>query len=219
MNNKKSVIIIIVLIAIIAVLVVVCLRTCRKNDVMPSVESEDASQTPTDICAHLNTLLNTVGYPVILTVKTTEDGNVFNGNYTITEHGDVRAADYSYEKLSTFEIGDDDVVIPEDFKTTYTGRIKIKDGKIIEQNGAALNVAIEALNVRGLALPTSALTNVKAERGLFSADITSLKTVTGLDLAASDAKINITYTDAKITTIVLSYSTTSYHTEMTYRFG
>jgi len=219
MNNKKPAIIIIVLIVIIVALVVVCLRTCRKGDEMFSVESENVSQTPTDICAHLNSLLNSIGYPVILTVKTTEGENVFNGNYTITEHGDVRAADYSYEKLSTFEINGDDVVIPESFKTTCTGRIKVKDGKIIEQNGAAINVAVESLDVRGLSLLGSALANVKTARGIFSADITSLKTVTGIDIAATDAKINITYTDAKITTIVLSYSTTSYHTEMTYRFG
>ncbi len=217
MNNKKSAIIIIVLIAIIVALVVVCFRTCRKKNAPD--DAEGANQAQTDIYVKLNSLLNGIGYPVILTVKTTEGENVFNGSYTITEHGDVRAASYSYEKLNTFEIRDDEVVIPEDFKTTCSGQIKTKNGKIIEQNGAALNLSVEALDVKGFSLTESALTNVKTERGIFSADITSLKTVTGIDLAANDAKINITYTDAKITTIVLSYSTTSHHTEMTYRFG
>lgn len=217
MNNKKPAIIIIILIAIIVALVVVCFRTCRKKNAPDDVEG--ANQTQTDIYVKLNSLLNGIGYPVILSTKTREGENVFNGNYTITEHGDVRAASYSYEKLSTFEIRDDEVVIPEDFKTTYTGRIKIKNGKIIEQNGAALNLFVETLDVKGLSLTESALTNVKTERGIFSADITSLKTVAGIDLAANDAKISIAYTDAKITKIVLSYAASSYRTEMTYRFG
>ena len=217
--NKKTGFVIFILLVIIVVLVVVCLRTCRKKDALSNAESSAEPQSREELYAQLNSLLNNVGYPVILTVKTTEDGNVFNGSYTITEHGDVRAANYSYEKLSTFEINGDDVVIPNDFKTTYTGRIKIKDGKIIEQNGAAINVAVEALNAGGLTLSASALENVKTDRGNFSADITSLKTVTGMDVAATGAKINISYTDVKITTIVLSYSASSYHTEMTYRFS
>ena len=217
MNNKKPAIIIIILIAIIVALVAVCFRTCRKKNAPDDVEG--ANQTQTDIYVKLNSLLNGIGYPVILSTKTREGENVFNGSYTITEHGDIRAASYSYEKLSTFEIRDDEVVIPEDFKTTCSGRIKIKNGKIIEQNGAALNLSVETLDVKGLSLTESALTNVKTERGIFSADITSLKTVAGIDLAANDAKISIAYTDAKITKIVLSYAASSYRTEMTYRFG
>ena len=216
MNNKKPAIIIVILIVIIVALVIVCLRTCRKNDVLANVKK---NQSQTEVCEHLNSLLSNVGYPVILTTKTTEKGNVFNGNYTITEHGDVRAASYSYEKLSAFEIGDDDVVIPDDFKTTLTGQIKIKNGKIIEQNGAALNVAIEALNVKSLSLSESLLTNVKSEAGAFSADIISLNSVMNIDFATTDAKIDVAYTDTKITKIVLSYATSSYRTEMTYRFG
>ena len=57
----------------------------------------DEQPQTVDIYAQLNTMLRNVGYPVTLTSKTTEDGYVFNGTYTITEEGDGYLVAYSYE--------------------------------------------------------------------------------------------------------------------------
>ena len=185
-----------------------------------SEEKKGKTSTETDIYTTLNAMLNNVGYPMTLTTKTMENGYAFNGSYAITGTEDSYSVNYSYEKLSTFEITDSgEIILPDGFKTTVTGNMKVKDGKIIERDGAEANINTEALSVRGMTLSENDLSNVKTENGVFSASITSLQAVTGLDASVTAATISITYNETKITKMTLNYSTSSSQTEFTYSFN
>ncbi|MBO4539975.1 MAG: hypothetical protein J5781_06820 [Clostridia bacterium] len=185
-----------------------------------SSEKNNQSQSDADICTKLNALLSDIRYPVVLTSKTTENGYPFVGRYVVTESGDTYSVEYSYEKLGTFEITEDDrIVAPEGFRITYTGNMKVKNGVIIEKDGADANVSVQMLNAKNVSFSPSALKNVKTSGGTFSADITSLRDVTGWDLTTNGASVNIVYTDTQITKMTLAYSTQTYQTELTYAFG
>jgi len=185
-----------------------------------SEEKKGKTSTETDIYTTLNAMLNNVGYPMTLTTKTMENGYVFNGSYAITGTEDSYSVNYSYEKLSTFEITDSgEIILPDGFKTTVTGNMKVKDGKIIERDGAEADISVEVLSAQGITLAETTLSNTKTANGIFTANVDSLKTVAGWDVATSAATIEITYTDVKITKIVLGYSTSSYYSEITYMFA
>lgn len=214
--KKKSAFMIVLLVVVLACALI--LNACGSES--SGGENGGETQTQNELYTRLNTMLANVGYPVTLTSKTTENGVVFNGNYTITKTGDTYSVSYSYEKLSTFGVSaTGEITVPEDYKTTCTGNMKIRNGKIVEQNGAEANVAVESLNVSGITLSETALTNVQNTSGSFSADVSSLKTTTGLDVNARDAKITIQYTDAGIVKITLTYSTAAYQAEISYRFS
>lgn len=185
-----------------------------------SEEKKGKTSTETDIYTTLNAMLNNVGYPMTLTTKTMENGYAFNGSYAITGTEDSYSVNYSYEKLSTFEITDSgEIILPDGFKTTVTGNMKVKDGKIIERDGAEANINTEALSVREMTISENALSNVKTENGVFSASITSLQAVTGLDVSVTAATISITYNETKITQMTLNYLTSSSQTEFKYSFN
>ena len=164
-------------------------------------------------------MLQNVSFPVTLTSKTIEDDIEFDGTYTIIENEGTYSISYSYEELSTFSVNDGVIVAPESFKTTQTGSMKVKDGKVIERNGAEANISVTALDVQGITLSQSALTDVRTENGTFSATVSSLQTVTGMTTAVTSASISITYNDTKITRLVLTYATSSYSTTITYAFS
>ena len=208
-----------------AVLIILTMVSCGNTETnTPDTGSED-NNTNTDVVTEdiyvkLNALLAAADYPATVTTKTTEDGHTLNGSYAVTKEGDVYSVDYSYEKLSLFTFTEGgDVVAPDAFKTTYTGRIKVQGGKIIEKDGAEADLSVESLTVKGITLSQAALSDETTEDGLFSAKIDSLKTVTGSDVTATAASIEISYSDTKITKIVLRYVTSAYQTEIVYLFG
>jgi len=207
--KKKSVIILTVTVILAAL--TLAFAACGKKE---------ENQTQTDVYTQLNAMLGEAGYPAVLTSKTTENGYVFNGTYTIAESEGTYTVEYSYEKLSTFGISDaGEITLPEDFKTTCTGSLKVRDGKIVEQNGAEANLSPEALTVSGIHLSEASLTDVADENGTFSATVTSLQTVTGITSAATSATLVITHTDTAVTRLKLTYVTASYQTEITYEFN
>ena len=214
---KKKIIFLLVCIMIVSVMLI--LISCGLMN-SGSTETTTSKSETVDIYSTINALLNNVDYPITLTTKTTENGYQFMGQYVIAKTGDIYSAEYSYEKASTFGFTDkDEIILPAGFKTTYTGNIKVKNGIIIEKNGAESNVSVQMLTAKGFALSESALSGVKTSNNTFSAEITSFNSVTGLDVDAESASINITYTDEKITKMTLSYSTSFYKSEITYTFS
>ncbi len=183
----------------------------------PSKESSSVNES--NAIESINEFLKQVSYPITITSKVTKDGDDFNGTYAITMNNDTAVVVYSYEILSTFKLVNGEYVVPESYKETVSGSVKIKNGKVIEQNGATVNLSSEVFNVQGISLSESVLKNVEVNNGTFSADVTSLQSLTGIDIVASNAKLNITYTDTKITKLVISYSTDSYQSEITYNFS
>ena len=210
------------LISILCILTVFCTSILFACGNMGSNKTRDGSTvavtaTHSDVYKTINKLLKRIEYPVTLTTTITKGRSVFYGEYYVTESEDgIYTVDYSYERLSYFAITDnDEIVTPENYKTRYTGRIKVKDGKIIEKKGAEVDIPVEALNV-GITLSESILTDVETSEGRFSADVTSLQEVAGLSVEADSASIDISYNDTKITEITLSFTTSSYHAEIKY---
>ena len=167
----------------------------------------------------INDLIGKVSCPFTITSKTTADGDTFNGTYVVTESNGVVSVAYSYEELSTFETVNGELVAPPDYKRTATGSVKIKDGKVIELSGEEANLSAEAFNLSSIVLSEDKLSEVTVGDGEFSAKITSLKAVTGIDVSAESATIDIKYTEEKITSLTLSYSTSSCQTEIKYAFN
>ena len=217
MKKRTKLLFVYILTVVFSIVLISCSNTTNTD----SKENKSSADSETaDIYAKLNDLLKTADYPATVTTKTTKDGHTFTGVYAVTKNDGDYSVEYSYEKLSLFSFTDEgDVVAPEGFKTTCTGRIKVKDGKIVEKDGAETDISVEMLSAQGITLAETTLSDTKTENGIFTANVDSLKTVAGWDVATSAATIEITYTDVKITKIVLGYSTSSYYSEITYMFA
>lgn len=207
----------IVSIILMSCLVFACIACTGKNN--PSGENNLTPGGEKTVYDLLNEQLRNVSYPFTLTTKVTEDGDVFNGTYTVTEAAGTITVDYSYEKLSAYTTVNGELVAPDSYKTTVTGSAKISDGKVIEQNGATVNLSAEAFNVAEISLSEDNFTDVQMGDGRFSAKISSLQSFAGLNISVKDASISIAYNETKITKMVLTYSTASYQSEVTYVFN
>ena len=199
---------------IIAVIMLLILAA----SVFVACENKNETTDETDVYAIVNALLGKVSYPFTVTTKVTEGEDVFNGTYRVAADGDAVKVDYSYEKLATFGIADGVLVAPDGYKETVAGSVRIKDGKVTEQNGAEVNLSAEAFTVSGISLIKDALTEVKTGEGSFSAKATSLKSLTGIDLNAENVTVNISYTAEKVSTLKVSYSAGDCQTEILYSF-
>lgn len=204
--KKIRIIAIVLLLILVASVVIAC------NDRQDPTEVSDAYIT-------LNALLGKVSYPFTVTTKLTEDGDIFYGTYQVAADDDKINIAFSYQKLSMFETEDGDLAAPEDYKKTVTGTVAIQDGKVVEQNGAKVNLSTEAFNVSGINLNESALTDIQIREGNFVAKASSLNALMGLDIVAENIKISIFYTAEEITELKLSFTTPSYKMEITYNFS
>ena len=184
---------------------------------MEEEEESTKAEVEVDIYAKLNRMLKKAEYPVTLTTEIAEGGNVFSGRYLIKENEDSYSVDFSYDRLNYFTVTTEGKIVkPSGYKKTFSGSVKIKDGKITEKNGDEVDISVEAFSVRNFTLSEGTLTNVQKSEGRFSADIASLQAVTGLTDEVENATIEILYGEVKVTKVTLTYSTESYRAEMSY---
>ena len=191
----------------VIVLCLLCLSACGEIDL---------DKTACDV---LNTLVTKETDNLSLTVKTTTAEDSLNSSYNVTKSNDTYTVTYSYEKLNGYEEVDGVIVPPAEYKSTVQGSMKVKDGIIIEQDGTSVNITLETLSVSGLSFNKSFFTNISNQDGAFKADVVDIEGFIGTDVNTSNMKVEVRYSVNKISSIKITYSTTTADVELLYVLG
>lgn len=191
----------------VIVLCLLCLSACGEIDL---------DKTACDV---LNTLVAKETDNLSLTVKTTTAEDTLNSSYNVTKSNDTYTVTYSYEKLNGYEEVDGVIVPPTEYKSTVQGSMKVKDGIIIEQDGTSANITLETLSISGLSFNKSYFTNISNQDGSFKADVVDIEGFIGTDVNTSNMKVEVYYSVNNISSIKITYSTSTSSVELLYVLG
>ncbi len=161
---------------------------------------------PSDVYSQLNDLVADTPASVQLDVTVTVDGETLTGAYSVKTEDDGYRVTYSYEKLNTFELVDGAYVVPEEYKSTLTGNMLVSGGKIVEQNGAAVDITMEQITAAGVRFDESYFTDVEANEGSFTATVSEPSEFLQTTITCTGMTVNATYTSEQIESLTIAYT-------------
>ena len=184
------------------------------------VACDDFSDTHDDIYNTLNSLVAQPQSQVALTISTILNGEKLNGTFTAVQEDDGIRVTYAYEQLSTFEDGEDGYIIPDSYITTYQGTVLIAEGKVVEQNGDAADIAIEQITAAGLEFEKDYFSNVIAQEGFFQAKVISPSDFLQTEISCTEMRVEACYMQESIDLLTISYTSSSgAQVVLSYTFG
>ena len=173
-----------------------------------------------DVYDTLNSLFAQTKDEVTLTVGTTLGGETLNGTFTAVQEENGTHVTYSYEQLSTFEEDEIGYIIPDSYKTTYEGTMLISDGKIVEQDGDAVDIAIEQITAAGLEFDKDYFSDIASSDGEFRANVVAPSDFLQTEIDCSGMRVEVHYTQERIDSLMISYtSSVGAQVEFSYTFA
>lgn len=179
------------------------------------------------VCETLTDLLQ-LNYPIItIDVATTTSNVTLTGRFKLINNGDTINVEYSYEKLTTFDwfsVGiPENIYIPtpdEDWKTTVSGTLVVKDDKIIEGN-SSVDLPLDKIDFLGFSFKPAFFQNIKVTKSKFDANVINPQGFTGNDLTSrwgvSDMHVNVLFGDY-ISRMQINYASEGTQVEIVYNF-
>lgn len=173
---------------------------------------------------NINDMLKASYSTITLTVKTKTAVTDLNGRFVMKFDGEQTTVTYEYEKISTFEVGEDgSLSVPEGgyFITTESGEVVVRDGEIIYGDNTV--ELPDELFVSGFSFKQAFFRNATVKNALFEADVIKPQDFTGnsslecTDMhvsvlrnvsAKSLARMDLTYTTASGAEVELNYQFT-----------
>lgn len=180
-------------VGIIILLVILFVRSCGAG-------TEDNT-----IYARLNRLA-AKNYSVKLSVSVSGGGKSLSGNYSAVTADGVTTIEYSYEQYSTFIEKDGVYIVPDSYKTVYSGSIKAKDGVIIERGGDAANIPLEAVTLNGITFEEGNFSDVSLSDGAFSGRVVSVEKFYGTVVECDAMNVSAEYTEQAITRLKVTFT-------------
>lgn len=137
----------------------------------------------------------------------------------VSSDGDMQEIDYSYEQRATFDEVDGEIVAPDNFIVTKTGKITKNGDKIVDQNGESLDGSQAVIVAFGFLFQESLFTDATFGSSSFTASVTNPAAFVGSnDFAGTDMKVQVTFADNAFKTMNLQYSLTNATVNATYTF-
>ena len=153
----------------------------------------------------INELIKADYSSVKLEVTTTLDGESLKGEYSTTATTGGYKVDYRYEQLNSFAESDGDIVIPDEYKTTYSGSATVVDGKVTSQTGDETDIPLERLTATRLSFSASYFSDVQQRDGDFFAKVTDVKGFFGQAISASNMTVTVKYTAESLNSVTIRY--------------
>ena len=169
------------LVAMVLVVALVCLSACGYQSTLDEITK----------------LLNANYSKITLNIETTQFGVTLKGIYNLTFDGDTTTIVYSVEKLN--EPSADGSA---NFKTTETGTVVVKDGKI---EGESSNLP-DAVYYGGINFKQAYFKNIQSKGVRFEADVTNPKGFTGnRELKCTKMHVKVLHKKDALTQLVITY--------------
>lgn len=167
---------------------VICLPACNENQTVaenPKFEGFNAMFRQ-----------SFSNYVIEITTQSANDYSV-SEKYTVTtdENGE-RSVAYRIEQLNAFEIGENGVIIPNDYKSVSEGVYDSSKSANTRFNVPAFKFSYTCLSKSDVIIGNS-----------YSTEITSLQKFMGVDIAVTNARVNLYYTGNTVKSIEISYVT------------
>ena len=142
---------------------------------------------------------------VELTVTVNAMEGELTSKYTLVNNGSNKKMTYTYEKLNTFDKVNGSYVIPESYKSTYSGSVTVENGRIVEQNGAQTDIDIESVASPKFEFNEDCFSSALIKEGYFEADISDPNTFLGVEGVYNSTKVVIKHDSEKINEMTVSY--------------
>lgn len=171
----------------------------------PVIPEPDYSEVMTT----LNTLIAKDVSAFDLNVTTRNGNNTLKSTYLVTSEGELVNVSFSYEVMNKFTEIDGVFYPPSEEKSTLEGKIVLKDGEILSEEGEPLDADIETLTFSGITFDAKYFDGIKVSGGVFEAKVTDAVSFLGRDVSSADMSVRVHYSDAGISKITLKYNTPS----------
>ena len=199
---KKVILSIILMLALL-----LSLGSCNKKSEGEVSSSDTETQVPSAQIGTLYDALNELtgkNYGKIqLHITTTTDDMELESEYVLTSS----KVTYSVERMNLLPEDGDLSGISPDYKTTLKGGATVENGKITKLDGDAVELPAYDELKGNFDFQENYFKNVKAERGMFSAEVISAKSFLGTDKNLSGVKLTVEYNDSAFERIVITYKT------------
>ena len=168
----------------------------------------------------LNDLIAKTSSSVELSITVQMDGESLQGTYEVTAQENGYRAVYSYERLNTFEKTEDGYSVPDAVKAVYQGSVVVEDGKIIEQDGAAADIAFEQMTAEGVTFDESYFTEASIAEDCITAKVVDTEAFLGKAFDCTEMSMEVHFTEEAVTSLTVSYRTAdAAQVVIEYRFG
>lgn len=162
--------------------------------------------------------LTKVNYATIkLEATTTVDGESLKGEYVATAIDGGYRVDYKYEKINTFTESDGEIVIPDEYKSEFSGSATVKNGTVTEQSGAECDFPIGGLTPN-FKFNEKYFSDVTEKAGEFSAKVKNVEAFLGKAVSCTDMTVTVKYSDAGLNSLTLRYRTSAGEAVTVYTF-
>lgn len=159
----------------------------------------------------LNSMLDADHSVVSLTVETTMYGAKLTNKFVAMNGANNTMVTYTVEELATFnQMPDsDNWVIPEEMIIEKSGSATIKNGEIVEQDGDAVNIPVNALEGLQIEFKKNYFSNATDSDTTFSATVVDIVGFTNNpNFDGKNMTVSVTFDD-NINLLVLTYTTTA----------
>ena len=216
---KKTILSIVLLLAIL-----VCVASCDSFPMFPSAQTTTTEtqqtiggkveETPKTVWDILQELSQEQYEKVNLDIQTVTGDIELNANYILTNSN----VSYSVEQLNLLPSDGDLTNVSSNYKTTISGTATIKNGNVERFDGEEVNIPTYNELKGAFNFNESNFKNVKVENGKFTADVAFASNFMGTSKNLSNMKIVVTYNDAALQKLEMTYNTTNSTVTTVYEF-
>lgn len=193
---------------LIALLVILLLAGCLFSCSSPSTDNKDT------VYDTLNKLAQKEYRTVEVKITTNTNGLQLYSTY-ITSSDTV---EYSVEAFNSLEGGVE--TLPEEYKSTFSGVAKIKDGKVTEIDGDTVSLPSYDSLKGAFNFEKENFKSMEDKNGKFTAIVIDPSNLLGIsDNGVNNMKIIVCYNDSAIESILLTYNTGKSSVTTEYIFG
>ena len=158
-------------------------------------------------CETLNKIFTKDNSLVNIEVKTVTNEKSLASMYTVVKETNGEKITYSIEKLSTFEEVNGEYIVPESYKTTIKGEVLLSNGAVVSQSGDIADLDFTKTEIPKFKFNEGYFSNVQDNAGKFTADVTNPSGFLGAEISCSNMSVTVSYSENKISEIILNYST------------
>lgn len=147
------------------------------------------------------------------TIKTTASGETLTSHFTVRGTDEVKI-DYSVEQINKIDISN----MPNDYKTTKTGSVKLNGTQITEQTGDEIDVNFVAMAKLNLNFVKEYFTQVRWSKNKMTANVSNIEGFLGANVQCSWMKVEADYSSVLKEVTVEYLTVNGAEVQITYAF-
>lgn len=173
------------------------------------------------VYAKLNELSAKEYDEVRLKVTAVTGGETLHASYRAVTVAEGILITYTCERLNAIQTdGDGEYVLPDEAIATLSGEMLYSDGKLVRADGDPVELSPQTVSAAGLRFSVDAFTEAEITDTSFQAKVVSPAAfLRESNLVASDMRVAVEFTERALTSMTVTYNTSSGSVQMQYSFA